>query len=185
MYSVSRARRQSLPGASSPSSSSESSSNHPSGWSKHYAESKKSSDHLNQKKSIDCLDRLTSRTLSPPPETLPRKYSRSASILTTSSSGSIRSVRHPVLPPLNNSGAEGPRLKDYLDKPRLVSTMGRRPSRVEDDVDSLIPGLSKLTSYYKQTFLNVCNTCDSLNHKNPVSPLNNPPQQTSPHHRGM
>jgi len=177
MYSASRERRQSLPIPAHSSTSS--STDNTSGWSKHYS--------TETKKSSECVDRLTSRTLSPAPETLPRKYSRSASILTTSSSGSIRSARHPELPPLR-SEVEGPRLKDYLDKPRLVSTMGRRPSKADGSVDELIPGLSKLTSYYKQTFLNVCNTCDSLNHKNPVHVLNDAPPapaQQSPHNRGM
>ena len=54
------------------------------------------------------------------------------------------------------------------------------------EVDLLVPGLSKLTSYYNQTFLNVCDTCDSLNHKNPVSVLNATAATTAPTiNRGM
>ena len=34
------------------------------------------SSHYEKKKSVETLDKLTSRTLSPPPETLPRKFSR-------------------------------------------------------------------------------------------------------------
>merc|ERR1711892_666806 len=74
--------------------------------------------------------------------------------------------------PLNIQMA-GPRLQDYLEKPRLVNTGGRRPSQVGDQsVEQLIPGLAQLSSYYNQTFLNSCDTCDSLSHKNPVSVLN-------------
>ena len=47
------------------------------------------------------------------------------------------------------------------------------PLQVEDlSVDQLIPGLAQLSSYYNQTFLSACDTCDSLSHKNPVSVLN-------------
>jgi len=132
-----------------------------SGWSAHYG----------RKKSTETLDRLTSRTLSPAPETLPRKYSRSASTVSNPSSSCVRLARHPALPPLTSEQA-APSLKDYLHKPRLVNTGTRRPSKVEDaSVDELVPGLSKLTSYYNQTFLNVCDTCQSLSHINPVSVL--------------
>jgi len=131
------------------------------GWSTHYE----------KKKSVESLDRLTSRTLSPAPETLPRKFSRSVSVVSNPSS-TPRLPRHPELPPLNVE-MDGPRLKDYLEKPRLVSTNGRRPSQVEDlSVEQLIPGLAQLSSYYNQTFLSACDTCDSLSHKNPVSVLN-------------
>ena len=41
-------------------------------------------------------------------------------------------IRHPELPPLT-SEVSAPRLKDYLDKPRLVSTYGRRPSQVQNN----------------------------------------------------
>lgn len=140
------------------------------GWSSHYSE---------KKKSTESLERLTSRTLSPPPETLPRKFSRSMSVVSNSSSN-YRPPRHPELPPLNID-VEGPKLKDYLEKPRLVSTNGRRPSKLDDTtVDQLIPGLAQLSSYYNQTFLNSCDTCDSLSHKNPVSVLN-----VSVENRGM
>lgn len=134
-------------------------------WSKHYEQKKTGTGSPSS-----LIDPLTSRTLSPPPDTLPRKYSRSSSVLSNHSTCS-RLARHPELPPLTTE-TTAPRLKDYLDKPRLVSTAGRRPSKVMTDVDELIPGLSKLTSYYNQTFLNVCDTCDSLNHTNPVSVLN-------------
>jgi len=174
-----KTRRQSLPSAAAASrlvrrSSVTTSPSTSSGWSKHYE----------KKKSTESLDQLTSRTLSPPPETLPRKYSRSASVLSSHSS-SGRLPRHPELPPLTSQVA-APSLKDYLDKPRLVSTHARRPSQTSSDVDDLVPGLSKLTSYYNQTFLNVCDTCDSLNHRNPVSVLNAAavPTSNSPH-RGM
>jgi len=151
-------RRPSLPAQSAKKMSSASMKN---GFSAHYE----------KKKSIESLDRLTSRTLSPPPETLPRKFSRSMSV--TSASTPARLPRHPELPPLNIE-LEGPRLKDYLEKPRLVSTNGRRPSQLEEpSVDQLIPGLAQLSSYYNQTFLSSCDTCDSLSHKNPVSVLNN------------
>ena len=60
-------RRPSLPAKSGRKiSSSSSSSQGKSGWSTHYE----------RKKSVESLDRLTSRTLSPAPETLPRKFSR-------------------------------------------------------------------------------------------------------------
>ena len=42
-------------------------------------------------------------------------------------------IRHPELPPLT-SEVSAPRLKDYLDKPRLVSTYGRRPSQVQNNL---------------------------------------------------
>ena len=116
-----RTRRQSLP-APSPQVVrriiSSSSMSNPAGWSKHYE----------KKKSTETLDRLTSRTLSPPPETLPRKYSRSPSILSNHSSCG-RLPRHPELPPLT-SEVDAPRLKDYLEKPRLVNSGPRRPSQV-------------------------------------------------------
>merc|ERR1712106_784382 len=140
--------------------SSSSSSQGKSGWSTHYE----------RKKSVESLDRLTSRTLSPATETLPRKFSRSMSVVENTSAP--RLARHPELPPLNIEMA-GPRLQDYLEKPRLVNTAGRRPSQLEDQaVEQLIPGLAQLSSYYNQTFLSSCDPCDSLSHKNPVSVLN-------------
>jgi len=156
-------RRPSLPAQSGrkiSSTSSQGKDGGRNGWSTHYE----------KKKSVESLDRLTSRTLSPAPETLPRKFSRSMSVVSNTSAP--RLPRHPELPPLNVE-MDGPRLKDYLEKPRLVSTNGRRPSQVEDlSVDQLIPGLAQLSSYYNQTFLSACDTCDSLSHKNPVSVLN-------------
>ena len=47
----------------------------------------------------------------------------------SNTSSAPRLPRHPELPPLNVE-MDGPRLKDYLEKPRLVSTNGRRPSQV-------------------------------------------------------
>ena len=68
---------------------------------------------------------------------------------------------------------EGPRLKDYLEKPRLVSTGGRRPSQTAQlTVEQMIPGLAQLSQYYNQTFLSNCHTCDSITHKDPTSALN-------------
>jgi hypothetical protein len=62
-------RRPSLPAQSvrkTSSSSSHGKDVNKNGWSTHYE----------KKKSVESLDRLTSRTLSPAPETLPRKFSR-------------------------------------------------------------------------------------------------------------
>ena len=69
-----------------------------------------------------------------------------------------RLPRHPELPPLHIEDNTGPRLKDYLEKPRLVSTLGRKASRgslgqEEVTVDDMVPGLAQLTMYYSQTFL--------------------------------
>ena len=70
-----------------------------------------------------------------------------------------RLPRHPELPPLHLEDNTGPRLKDYLEKPRLVSTLGRKTSRgaglgqEEVSVEELVPGLAQLTMYYSQTFL--------------------------------
>ena len=64
-------------------------------------------------------------------------------------------------------------VKDYLEKPRLVSTGGRRPSQMEQlTVEQMIPGLAQLSQYYNQTFLSTCQTCDSMTHKDPSSALN-------------
>lgn len=127
-------------------------------WSFHYAD---------KKKSDDSLEKLTSRTLSPPPETLQRKYSRASS---TSSTTSGRLPRHPELPPLNLNHNDGPKLKDYLEKPRLVSTMGRKISKQEDlSVDQLVPGLAQLSMYYNQTLLSSEDDYDS---RFTTSPLN-------------
>ncbi len=51
------------------------------------------------------------------------------------------SHRHPELPPLITE-VSAPRLKDYLEKPRLVSTYGRRPSQVL----TLPPSLSSIVA---------------------------------------
>ena len=88
-----------------------------------------------------------------------------------------RLPRHPELPPLNIEDNSGPRLADYLEKPRLVRTGGRRPHKLESEVsvEQLIPGLAQLSMYYNQTFLSDCDfagVCDSSNHRNPTSPLN-------------
>jgi len=114
------------------------------------------SSHYEKKKSVESQHKLTSRTLSPPPETLPRKFSRPS---LTPSSTPGRLPRHPELPPLHLEDNSGPRLKDYLEKPRLVSTLGRKTSRgaglgqEEVSVEELVPGLAQLTMYYSQTFL--------------------------------
>ena len=42
----------------------------------------------------------------------------------------------------------------------------------EPSVEQMIPGLTQLSMYYNQTLLSACDTCDSMNHKNPTSPLN-------------
>ena len=123
-------------------------------WSAHYV----------KKKSQDSLEKLSSRTLSPPPETLPRKFSRFPSVAYSTAG---RLARHPELPPLNIEDNNGPKLKDYLEKPRLVSTGGRRPSKVEDmSVEQMFPELAQLSQYYNQTFLS-----DSVTQ----AALNNPP----------
>jgi len=127
-------------------------------WSFHYDE---------KKKSDESLEKLTSRTLSPPPESLQRKYSRASS---TSSTSSGRLPRHPELPPLSIDHNDGPKLKDYLEKPRLVSTAGRRPSMQQDlSVEQLIPGLAQLSMYYNQTLLSTNDLYgfDNNEYKNP------------------
>merc|ERR1712088_633294 len=129
-------------------------------WPAHYSTGR------DRKTSGESLERLTSRTLSPAPETLPRKFSRThgTSVLPT----------HPELPPLNSSSPSGPRLEEYLEKPRLVSTVGRKSSSAGDDAtDPLSQQLARLSSYYNQTFLSSCSTCDSMSHKNPVGVLTN------------
>jgi len=150
-------RRPSLPAQQQPPSQRKVSAG--SGWSAHY-ESKKSS---------ESLERLTSRTLSPPPETLPRKFSRASC---ESPREPARLPRHPHLPPLNVEDEAGPRLADYLEKPRLVRIGGRRPSQVEP-VEQLVPGLAQLSTYYNQTFLSSCDTCDSMSHTNPAAVIKN------------
>merc|ERR1712158_107040 len=109
----------------------------------------------------ESLERLTSRTLSPAPETLPRKFSRTHgnSVLPNHSHTQTapRLPRHPELPPLNSSSPSGPRLEEYLEKPRLVSTVGRKSSSAGDDAtDPLSQQLARLSSYYNQTFLSSC-----------------------------
>ena len=63
---------------------------------------------------------LTSRTLRPPSPTVLRKLSTSS----TTSTGSTRS-QSSSRPPLPSSKVdlESPKLADYLDRPRLVSTL--------------------------------------------------------------
>ena len=71
------------------------------------------SSHYEKKKSSDSLEKLlTSRTLSPPPETLPRKFSRFPA---PAYSTAGRLARHPELPPLSIEDNDGPKLKDYLE----------------------------------------------------------------------
>jgi len=141
-------------------------------WSAHYSTGR------DRKTSGESLERLTSRTLSPAPETLPRKFSRTHgnSVLPRHSHTQTapRLPRHPELPPLNSSSPSGPRLEEYLEKPRLVSTVGRKSSSAgEDATDPLSQQLARLSSYYNQTFLSSCSTCDSMSHKNPVGVLTN------------
>jgi len=142
------------------------------GWSAHYSTGR------DRKTSGESLERLTSRTLSPAPETLPRKFSRTHgnSVLPNHShpQSAPRLPRHPELPPLNSTSPSGPRLEEYLEKPRLVSTVGRKSSSSGDDAtDPLSQQLARLSNYYNQTFLSSCSTCDSMSHKNPVGALTN------------
>merc|ERR1711971_1407563 len=99
-------------------------------WPAHYSTTR-------DRKTSESLERLTSRTLSPAPETLPRKFSRTHgnSVLPNHShpQSAPRLPRHPELPPLNSSSPSGPRLEEYLEKPRLVSTAGRKSSSTGDD----------------------------------------------------
>jgi len=142
-------------------------------WPAHYS--------TRDRKTSESLERLTSRTLSPAPETLPRKFSRThgTSVLPTHShvarwENAPRLPRHPELPPLNSSSPSGPRLEEYLEKPRLVSTVGRKSSAAGNDApDPLSQQLARLSNYYNQTFLNSYSTYDSMSHKNPVGVLSN------------
>merc|ERR1712018_412410 len=85
-----------------------------------------------------------------------------------------RLPRHPELPPLNSTSPSGPRLEEYLEKPRLVSTVGRKSSAAGNDApDPLSQQLARLSNYYNQTFLNSYSTYDSMSHKNPVGVLSN------------
>merc|ERR1712038_551962 len=144
-------------------------------WPAHYSTGR------DRKTSGESLERLTSRTLSPAPETLPRKFSRThgTSVLPTHShvarwENAPRLPRHPELPPLNSSSPSGPRLEEYLEKPRLVSTVGRKSSMAGNDApDPLSQQLARLSNYYNQTFLNSYSTYDSMSHKNPVGVLSN------------
>jgi hypothetical protein len=56
------------------------------------------------------------------------------------------SHRHPELPPLITE-VSAPRLKDYLEKPRLVSTYGRRPSQV-----LTLPYLASYRNTWRSTY---------------------------------
>ena len=49
-----------------------------------------------------------------------------------------RLPRHPELPPLNIEDNSGPRLADYLEKPRLVRTGGRRPHKLDSEVSGWV-----------------------------------------------
>ena len=39
--------------------------------------------------------------------------------------------------------------------------------------ECIITDIRRLSSYYNQTFLSSCSTCDSMSHKNPVGVLTN------------
>jgi len=146
---------------------------------------------------------LTSRTLRPPSPTTLRKSSTnlppSAAILNKSE----RSPK-PSLPQMRVE-LESPKLADYLERPRLVNAIPRfrneavaasahahHAKRYENNAvpsyrnlrlgnfmeepeedPEVIP--ERLRQYYLDTYLNVCDTCDSLTHCNPISPI----------HRGM
>lgn len=146
---------------------------------------------------------LTSRTLRPPsPSTL-----RKSSTISNASNASTRTSPRPSLPS-TKFDLESPKLADYLERPRLVSTLSYKDSNktasksaVEashhhakrmqnhtspyrnlrlgnfmegpEEEEELIP--ERLRQYYLETYLNVCDTCESLTHCNPVSPI----------HRGM
>jgi len=138
---------------------------HPGVWPTHCSQKKKTS--------VEQVEPLTSRTLSPAPETLTRKFSRVNSVVPGHTPAATpRLPRHPELPPLIISELTAPKLADYLEKPRLVNAGASRRSSQAEEPDSLTQELSRLSSYYNQTFLNGCDTCDSMSHKNPVSVLN-------------
>jgi len=143
---------------------------------------------------------LTRRTLRPPSPTTLRKSSAHL----PPSAGMKKAERHPrpSLPDMRVE-LESPRLADYLERPRLVNSVRHRnestasvasahhAKRHENmapnyrnlrlgnfmeqphSEEELIP--ERLRQYYLDTYLNVCDKCDSLNHCNPLSPI----------HRGM
>uniref|UniRef100_A0A0K2UMM5 Uncharacterized protein n=1 Tax=Lepeophtheirus salmonis TaxID=72036 RepID=A0A0K2UMM5_LEPSM len=137
------------------------------------------------------VEELTSRTLRPPSPTLvvvPPKHHPNPSIRR----------RKPSLPDLRVE-LNHPKLQDYLEKPRFVNNVAvpRKvmPQRTrgmpgslnpssyrnlrlgnffeeeeeEQEGDGIIP--ERLRLYYLDTYLNVCDTCDSLTHCNPNSPI--------------
>lgn len=142
---------------------------------------------------------LTRRTLSPPsPTTLRRQCGGGNPNLVPT----LKTSR-PSLPSMTVE-LQSPKLEDYLQKPRLVSTLGRgdfRPSahasnhsefhakrlannerpayrnlrlggfmeRPQATGDEVIPDM--LRQYYLDTYLNVCDTCESKTHQNPTSPI--------------
>ena len=140
---------------------------------------------------------LTRRTLRPPSPTTLRK---SSTCLPPSAAmkKAERSPR-PSLPDMRVQ-LESPKLADYLERPRLVNAIRNQSSAsaasahhakrhenlvvpsyrnlrlgnfMEEEPDEVIP--ERLRQYYLDTYLNVCDTCDSLTHCNPLSPI----------HRGM
>lgn len=143
---------------------------------------------------------LTSRTLRPPSPTTLRKSSTSLP-----PSAALNKSKRSAKPSLPNMRVElqSPKLADYLEKPRLVNAIQSKPSTAEaarghhakryenggvpeyrnlrlgnfmeenEPTDDVIPDL--LRQYYLDTYLNACDTCESLTHCNPISPI----------HRGM
>lgn len=142
---------------------------------------------------------LTSRTLRPPSPTTLRKSST-----TLPPSAALNKTERNPKPSLPNMRVElqSPKLADYLERPRLVNAIQSKPSTAEaarghhakryenggvpeyrnlrlgnfmeeNENEEVIPDL--LRQYYLDTYLNACDTCESLTHRNPISPI----------HRGM
>ena len=137
---------------------------------------------------------LTSRTLRPPSPTTLRKSSIPGKPTFPS-----KTPHKPALPSLNSVELKSPKLADYLEKPRLVSipsanlqsrlaasehhakrmnalNTNYRNLRLGNFIDSgesndeeLIP--ERLRMYYLDTYLNVCDTCESKTHLDPTSPI--------------
>lgn len=75
----------------------------------------------NRERGSSVASELTSRTLRPPSPTVLRKISTSSISSTTSTKSSSSSSRPPL--PNIKVDLESPRLADYLERPRLVSTL--------------------------------------------------------------
>jgi len=144
---------------------------------------------------------LTTRTLRPPSPTTLRKSSVPGRPSFGPSAPPRHSRDKPSLPSLNTTELQSPKLADYLEKPRLVgaistprhdtsnnyvhhakrmdaanSTSNYRNLRLgnfiengESNDDELIP--DRLRQYYLDTYLNVCDTCESKTHLDPTSPI--------------